>query len=113
MQWEVVDAFMATAREGDFGVLDPDVVVRADAGAPPAGMSREIRGGGRGRAGGARVLAARPVRATERWVEAFGREGFQNYSSPGRRGVHRRESQFWNPSDRGVQIVTHNRYARA
>jgi hypothetical protein len=86
MQWEVVDAFMATAREGDFGVLDPDVVVRADADAPPAGMSREIRGGGRGRAGGARVLAARPVRATERWVEAFGRPllTFLEPTAPGR-----------------------------
>ena len=47
-QQEVVDAFMAAAREGDFdalvAVLDPDVVLRADVGAPPAGMSREIRG---------------------------------------------------------------------
>jgi RNA polymerase sigma-70 factor (ECF subfamily) len=44
----VVEAFMAAAREGDFhalvAVLDPDVVLRADAGAPPAAMSREIRG---------------------------------------------------------------------
>ena len=35
-QWAVVDAFMAASREGDFerlvGVLDPDVVVRADGG---------------------------------------------------------------------------------
>jgi MFS family permease len=38
-------------------------------------------------------------------VAGMSPEGFQNYSSPGRRGVHRRESQFWNPSDRGVQIV--------
>jgi RNA polymerase sigma-70 factor (ECF subfamily) len=47
-QQEVVAAFMAAAREGDFdalvAVLDPDVVLRADVGAPPAGMSREIRG---------------------------------------------------------------------
>jgi RNA polymerase sigma-70 factor, ECF subfamily len=46
-QREVVDAFMAAAREGDFAalvaVLDPDVVVRADMGAIP-GASREIRG---------------------------------------------------------------------
>jgi RNA polymerase sigma-70 factor (ECF subfamily) len=36
-QWEVVDAFLAAARDGDFerlvAVLDPDVVLRADAGA--------------------------------------------------------------------------------
>ncbi len=46
-QREVVDAFMAAARAGDFdalvAVLDPDVVLRADAGAlSPA--SRVIRG---------------------------------------------------------------------
>jgi RNA polymerase sigma-70 factor (ECF subfamily) len=44
-QREVVDAFLAAAREGDFdalvAVLDPDVVLRADFG---AGMTREIRG---------------------------------------------------------------------
>src|SRR5829696_7049736 len=43
-QQEVVDAFLAAAREGDFGallaVLDPDVVLRADTGGPP----REVRG---------------------------------------------------------------------
>ncbi|HTT89110.1 MAG TPA: sigma factor-like helix-turn-helix DNA-binding protein [Acidimicrobiales bacterium] len=50
-QREVVDAFMAAARKGDFeallAVLDPDVVLRADVGAAgvlPAGSSREIRG---------------------------------------------------------------------
>jgi RNA polymerase sigma factor (sigma-70 family) len=47
-QREVVDAFMAAARKGDFGalvaVLDPDVVVRADAGAVPVGASRVVRG---------------------------------------------------------------------
>lgn len=36
-QWEVVEAFIAAAREGDFeglvAVLDPDVVLRADGGA--------------------------------------------------------------------------------
>ena len=40
-QREVVDAFLAAARDGDFeallAVLDPDVVVRADQGAVPAG----------------------------------------------------------------------------
>jgi RNA polymerase sigma factor (sigma-70 family) len=44
-QREVIDAFLAAAREGDFdrlvAVLDPDVVLRADLGA--AG-SREVRG---------------------------------------------------------------------
>jgi RNA polymerase sigma factor (sigma-70 family) len=44
-QWEVLDAFLAAAREGDFdrlvAVLDPDVVVRADFG---AGGRQEVRG---------------------------------------------------------------------
>ena len=47
-QREVVDAFLAAARSGDFealvAVLDPDVVLRADAGALPAGTSRAVRG---------------------------------------------------------------------
>jgi SnoaL-like domain len=45
-QREVVDAFLAAAREGDFdrlvAVLDPDVVLRADLG-PAVGL-REVRG---------------------------------------------------------------------
>ena len=44
-QREVVEAFLAAAREGDFdrlvAVLDPDVVLRADFG---AAASREVRG---------------------------------------------------------------------
>jgi len=43
-----VDAFLAAARDGDFGalleVLDPDVVLRADLGPLPTGGSREVRG---------------------------------------------------------------------
>jgi RNA polymerase sigma factor (sigma-70 family) len=47
-QREVVDAFLAAARGGDFealvGVLDPDVVLRVDRGALPRAASREVRG---------------------------------------------------------------------
>ncbi len=47
-QREVVDAFLAAARDGDFdalvAVLDPDVVLRADSGAVRVGLSREVRG---------------------------------------------------------------------
>jgi RNA polymerase sigma-70 factor (ECF subfamily) len=47
-QREVVDAFLVAARDGDFdalvAVLDPDVVLRADLGAVPAAVSREVRG---------------------------------------------------------------------
>ena len=45
-QREVVDAFLAAARDGDFdrlvAVLDPDVVLRVDGG--PVAGSREVRG---------------------------------------------------------------------
>jgi RNA polymerase sigma-70 factor, ECF subfamily len=47
-QREVVDAFLAASRGGDFGallaVLDPDVVLRADSAAVRAGASSEVRG---------------------------------------------------------------------
>ncbi len=47
-QRQVVDAFLAASRGGDFdaplAVLDPDVVLRADVGAVPAGASRQVRG---------------------------------------------------------------------
>jgi RNA polymerase sigma factor (sigma-70 family) len=45
---EVVDAFLAASRAGDFeallAVLDPDVVLRSDSAAVQAGASREVRG---------------------------------------------------------------------
>ena len=45
-QWEVVDAFLAAARTGDFdalvAVLDPDVVLRAEGGL--TGVSAHVRG---------------------------------------------------------------------
>ena len=47
-QREVVEAFLAASRGGDFeallAVLDPDVVVRADRTAVPAGAPTEVRG---------------------------------------------------------------------
>jgi RNA polymerase sigma factor (sigma-70 family) len=49
-QREVVDAFLAASREGDFdallAVLDPDVVVRADQGAVPAGAAGRVGASG-------------------------------------------------------------------
>ena len=48
VQRGVVDAFVAAARDGDFyglvAVLDPEVVLRGDAGASPEGGSIEVRG---------------------------------------------------------------------
>ena len=47
-QWVVVDAFLAASRAGDFerllAVLDPDVVVRSDAGAARPGLISVVRG---------------------------------------------------------------------
>jgi RNA polymerase sigma-70 factor (ECF subfamily) len=47
-QREVVDAFLAASRAGNFdallAVLDPDVVLRADRGPVASGGSREVRG---------------------------------------------------------------------
>ncbi len=47
-QREVVEAFLAASRNGDFGallsVLDPDVVLRADGAAVRAGAPGEVRG---------------------------------------------------------------------
>jgi RNA polymerase sigma-70 factor (ECF subfamily) len=47
-QREVVDAFLAAARGGDFAallaVLDPDVVLRSDSAAVPLGAPRVVRG---------------------------------------------------------------------
>jgi RNA polymerase sigma factor (sigma-70 family) len=61
-QREVAQAFMAAARGGDLAalieVLDPDVVLRADAAASPSGRPVTIRGAA-AVAGGARASAAR------------------------------------------------------
>jgi len=62
-QREVVDAFMAASREGDFdallAVLDPDVVVRADQGAVPAGAVGPV--GSSGPVRGAAAVARRAM----------------------------------------------------
>jgi RNA polymerase sigma factor (sigma-70 family) len=59
---EVVGAFLAASRGGDFdallAVLDPDVVLRADRYAAPAGAAREVRGA-RAVGGGALAYSAR------------------------------------------------------
>jgi RNA polymerase sigma-70 factor (ECF subfamily) len=47
-QWEIVDAFLAAARDGDFerllAVLDPEVVVRSDGGAARPELVSVVRG---------------------------------------------------------------------
>ncbi len=65
-QREVVDAFLAASRDGDFdalvGLLDPDVVLEADAAAVRMGSSAEVHGA-MAVAGtfSGRALAARPA----------------------------------------------------
>jgi RNA polymerase sigma factor (sigma-70 family) len=68
-QREVVAAFLAASREGDFegllAVLDPDVVIRADAAALRTAEARQgqgaptLAGGGRGAAAVARTFAGK------------------------------------------------------
>jgi RNA polymerase sigma factor (sigma-70 family) len=47
-QWEVVNAFLAASRDGDFerllAVLDPDVVLRSDGGAARPDLRQMLRG---------------------------------------------------------------------
>jgi RNA polymerase sigma factor (sigma-70 family) len=68
-QWEVVHAFIAASRDGDFdallAVLDPEVVVREDAG---AGASTMVRG--------ARAVAAEAARFA--WLVPFARLALVN-----------------------------------
>ena len=75
-QREVVDAFLAAARHGDFeallAVLDPDVVLRADAGDGPLGPSRLVRG--------ARAVAAQAMQFAH--LAQFARPAVVN-GSPG------------------------------
>ena len=98
-QREVVDAFLAAAREGDFQalleVLDPDVVLRADVG---AASDRRLhvrpRSGQRGRAGG-RVPAPRR-RGAAGARQRRGRHGH----APGRAAVLDRRLHDPEPADR-------------
>ena len=64
-QWEVVEAFLAAAREGDFdalvAVLDPDVVLRADGGL--TGLSQHMQGAETVARPGTALVAGRPDHA--------------------------------------------------
>lgn len=65
-QRRVVDAFVAAVRNGDFagllGVLDPDVVLRADGGARWVGATRVLHGA---------ETVARSALTIRRSIEAF------------------------------------------
>ncbi len=77
-QREVVDAFLAAARAGDFEallrVLDPNVVVRADAGAGRSilGRTREVRGA---RAVAKQAFGFRRLADGARWALVNGAAG--------------------------------------
>jgi len=63
-QWQVVDAFMEAARNRDFdalvAVLDPDVVLRADAGTQRGARASRVLRGARAGARGAASFNSRP-----------------------------------------------------
>jgi RNA polymerase sigma-70 factor (ECF subfamily) len=77
-QQEVLDAFLAASRDGDFealvAVLDPDVVLRADAGALVGGVtaSKLVRGA---EAVARQALAFRRFAASSRLVRVNGEAG--------------------------------------
>ena len=66
-QREVVDAFLAASRSGDFdalvALLDPDIVVRADPAAVQLGAAQEVRQEVRGATDVAATFARRRARA--------------------------------------------------
>ena len=97
-QREVVDAFFAAARGGDFdalvAVLDPDVVLRSDAGAPGRGLTRMRPRGGRGRRRRALTFARRRRRCARRWSTAPPVSSSSAHVAAGRGdGVHRDRRQ--------------------
>ena len=106
-QRELVDAFLAASRGGDFdallAVLDPEVVFRADTGgAPPRARPPVVRSRG-GRASGAVAgTAVRRIRATgdrQRRARRGGRAGRE--ADGGGRVHHRRRSDHRDRPDRG------------
>jgi RNA polymerase sigma factor (sigma-70 family) len=84
-QREVVDAFLAAARRGDFdallAVLDPDVTLRADRGAVPPGASKIVRGA---RAVAERALSFAQLVESARQVLVNGAPGIVSWFPDGR-----------------------------
>jgi RNA polymerase sigma-70 factor (ECF subfamily) len=64
-QWQVVDAFMDAARNRDFealvALLDPDVVLRADAGTTRGAAASRVLRGAQAVAHGAAFFSSRPA----------------------------------------------------
>jgi RNA polymerase sigma factor (sigma-70 family) len=80
-QREVVDAFLAASRAGDFdallAVLDPEVVARADYGTPRPGVTREVHGA---RAVAEQALTFRRIAPSSRPAMINGTPGLVAYS---------------------------------
>ena len=81
-QREVVDAFLAASRAGDFdallAILDPDVVVRADFGRLRVGVTGEVRGA---RAVAAQALLFRQLAPSARRAIVNGGAGLVVFSA--------------------------------
>jgi ketosteroid isomerase-like protein len=99
-QREVVAAFLAASRHGDFeallAVLDPDVILRADR--ADGRVKRGPRCAGRGR----HILAACPVRTTgarqrSRRNRVAPADGHESYSAS-RSGAGRSSRSTWSPT---------------
>ena len=99
----MVDAFLAASRGGDFeallAVLDPDVVLRADAGAAPEGVSKWSAGRRAVAEAGAHLLPVRPLRPAG--------AGQRRRRDSSRRGAGGRSPSWASPS-RGGKIVEIN-----
>jgi RNA polymerase sigma-70 factor (ECF subfamily) len=84
-QRELVDAFLAAARAGDFAallaVLDPDVVVRSDGGALLPGASRVLRGA---RAVAGQALFAAQLGLSVQPARVNGAAGLVSWDADGR-----------------------------
>lgn len=83
-QRRVVEAFLAAAQQGDFealiAVLDPDIVLRADAG-PSTGMSKVVRGA---RAVAAQAASFSKLGLSTKAVLVNGSVGLVSYRPDGR-----------------------------
>jgi RNA polymerase sigma-70 factor (ECF subfamily) len=84
-QWRVVDAFLAAAREGDFGrlldALDPDVVLRSDAGQARPDLAVTVHGA---QAVAERAMTFRRFAATATRLLVNGRPGGIAWAADGR-----------------------------
>jgi Sigma-70 region 2 len=102
-QREVVDAFLAASRGGDFdallAVLDPDVVLRADRAAVHAGASSEVRGAAAvADTFSGRARAAQPALVNGAVGLVWGPRGRPRAYSASRSRAARSSKSTWSPT---------------